>query len=452
MVPRVLVVDRSASTRDTVAELLGDLARDVVWVTRDGAGAQLRAGIAAGSPFDVVILDAEPAPTPSIVRELVTLGGGVRVVLAAAGADAAALAARAGVSDVVARPFNTAELAFRIGRAAAATERADKRRPRKSDVLIGTGPWVKDLYDRIAMVAATDVTVAIFGESGTGKELVARTIHNSSPRHDAPFVVVNCAAIPEPLLEDELFGHVRGAFTDASRDREGLLAAAHTGTLFLDEIGEMPMALQAKVLRVLQSQEFRRIGDDADRRVDVRIITATNRDLDALVAAGNFRQDLYYRINVFPMHLPPLRERPEDIALLVHHFVQKYRAKLGRPIDSVSPAALARFQAYDFPGNVRELENKVHQAMVVCTGTTIEEADIALPQPRVQTVRPDVDRPFRELKQEAIDAFEKRYLTELLRVHQGNLARAARAAGMDRKNLWALVERHGLDRAQFKKP
>ncbi len=452
MSPRVLVVDRNPSARDTVAELLGDVVSEVVWVTREAAGAALRSGITDNQPFDVVLLEADPQPTPAAVRELVTLGGGVRVVLAATGSDGAAAATRAGAADVVAKPFNGAELAFRLGRAAAATDRIDKRRPRKSDVLIGTGPWIKELYDRIAMVAATDVTVAIFGESGTGKELVARTIHNTSPRHDQPFVVVNCAAIPEALLEDELFGHVRGAFTDASRDREGLLAAAHTGTLFLDEIGELPLPLQAKLLRVLQSQEFRRIGDDQDRRVDVRIVTATNRDLDAMVAAGNFRQDLYYRINVFPLHLPPLRERPEDIALLVHHFMQKFRARLGKPIDSMSPAALAQFCAYDFPGNVRELENKVHQAMVMCSSPVIEDADVALPKSRAITNRPDIDRPFREVKQEVIDSFEKRYLTELLRVHHGNLAQAARAAGMDRKNLWSLVERHGLERAQFKKP
>jgi len=449
--PRVLVVDRSSQTRDVIAELLGDVAQEVTWAAREHAHAQLRAGIAAGQPFDVVMLDADPPPTAQYVRELVTQGGGVRVIITAVGPDGHALAARCGATDVVPRPFTAAELAFRVGRSTPSSERADKRRPRKSDVLIGTGAWIKELYDRIAMVAATDVTVALFGESGTGKELVARTIHNSSPRHDAPFVVVNCAAIPEALLEDELFGHVRGAFTDATRDRDGLLVAAHTGTLFLDEIGELPLPLQAKVLRVLQSQEFRRLGDDQDRRVDVRIITATNRDLDQMVARGNFRQDLYYRINVFPMRLPPLRERPEDIALLVHHFVNKYRGRLGKPIDGVSATALVRFAEYDFPGNVRELENKVHQAMVVAAGPLIEDHDVALPSARGAAAAIDVGRPFREVKQATIDAFEKAYLTELLRVHQGNLAQAARAAGMDRKNLWALVERHGLDRARFKK-
>jgi DNA-binding NtrC family response regulator len=450
MPPRVLVVDKSSSTRDVIADLLGEHASDVVWSPRDAALAALRS-----QPFDVIVLDGDPAPTLSYVRELAAAGGGLRVVLVAGGTEGIALATRCGAADVVGRPFQAAELAFRVGRIAtpAAERDSSKRRPRKSDVLIGSGPWIKELYERIAMVAATDVTVAIFGESGTGKELVARTIHNSSPRHDAPFVVVNCAAIPETLLEDELFGHVRGAFTDATRDREGLLAAADTGTLFLDEIGELPLPLQAKLLRVLQSHEFRRIGDDQDRQVDVRIITATNRDLDQLVARGSFRQDLYYRINVFPMHLPALRERPEDIALLVHHFVQKYRARLGKPIDGVSAAGLARLAAYEFPGNVRELENKIHQAMVVANGSTIEEDDIALPPATQATsLHADVTRPFRELKQETIDAFERAYLTELLRVHRGNLAQSARAAGMDRKNLWALVERHGLDRARFKKP
>jgi two-component system response regulator GlrR len=449
---RVLVADRSAAMRDQLAELLGELVSEVVWAPRDQALDELRAAVAAGPAFDVVVLEADPGLTAAAVRELAAAGGNARVVLVAAGGDGIAVAARCGAADVVMRPFSAAELAFRIGRVPAGDIRGDKRRPRKTDIIIGTGGWIKELYDRIAMVAATDVTVAIFGESGTGKELVARTIHTSSPRHDAPFVVVNCAAIPEALLEDELFGHVRGAFTDATRDREGLLAAAHTGTLFLDEIGELPLPLQGKLLRVLQSQEFRRIGDDQDRRVDVRIVTATNRDLDQLVARGSFRQDLYYRINVFPMHMPPLRDRPEDIALLVHHFISKYRGRLGKPIDGITPGALRRFAAYDFPGNVRELENKVHQAMVVAEGPQLTEADVALPAGRIAGGRPDITRPFRELKQEAIDGFERSYLTELLREHRGNLARAARAAGMDRKNLWTLVVRHGLDREQFKKP
>jgi DNA-binding NtrC family response regulator len=450
--PRVLVVDKTTATRDQLAELLGGLVSEVAWATRDAAPDRLRAAMSTGQPFDVVVLEADPGLGAATVRELAASGGNARVVVIGNGAEAIAVAARSGASDFVLRPFSAAELAFRIGRVPGGDARGDKRRPRKTDIIIGTGGWIKELYDRIAMVAATDVTVAIFGESGTGKELVARTIHSSSPRHDAPFVVVNCAAIPEALLEDELFGHVRGAFTDATRDREGLVAAAHTGTLFLDEIGELPLLLQGKLLRVLQSQELRRIGDDQDRRVDVRIVTATNRDLDQLVARGSFRQDLYYRINVFPMHMPPLRERPEDVALLVHHFISKYRDRLGKPIEGIAPGALRRFASYDFPGNVRELENKVHQAMVVAAGPMITEADVALPAGRLGGARPDIARPFRELKQEAIDGFEKAYLTELLRAHRGNLAQAARAASMDRKNLWALAVRHGLDREQFKKP
>jgi DNA-binding NtrC family response regulator len=446
---RILVVDKAA----TLQGALGEIAGDLIASTREAAAERLRAAIADGHAFDAVLIDAEPPPAASYVRELVTAGGGVRIILIAGNPEGIALASRIGASDVVMRPVVAAELAFRIGKLVGPESRENKRRPRKSDVLIGAGAWLKDLYDRISMVAATDVTVAVFGESGTGKELVARTIHNSSPRHDAPFVVVNCAAIPETLLEDELFGHVRGAFTDATRDREGLLAAAHTGTLFLDEIGELPLSLQAKLLRVLQSQEFRRIGDDVDRRVDVRIITATNRDLDQLVANGSFRQDLYYRINVFPLHLPPLRERPDDIALLVHHFVHKYRGRLGRQIDGITPGALVRLAGYPFPGNVRELENKLHQAMVMAAGPLIGEGDLMLPSSSPSSyVRVDVTRPFREVKQETIDAFERSYLTELLRAHRGNLAQAARAAGMDRKNLWALVERHGLDRTRFKKP
>jgi transcriptional regulator with GAF, ATPase, and Fis domain len=318
--------------------------------------------------------------------------------------------------------------------------------------VIGRSPEMAAVYEMIVRAAQTDATVLLRGETGTGKGLLARAIHVNSARRESAFVHVDCTTLPAALVESELFGHERGAYTGADSRVIGKVEAADAGTLFLDEIGELPLPLQGKLLRVLQSQEFRRIGDDQDRRVDVRIVTATNRDLDQLVARGSFRQDLYYRINVFPMHMPPLRDRPEDIALLVHHFISKYRGRLGKAIDGIAPGALRRFAAYEFPGNVRELENKVHQAMVVAEGPLITEADVALPAGRSAGARPDIARPFRELKQEAIDAFEKAYLTELLREHRGNLARAARAAGMDRKNLWTLVVRHGLDREQFKKP
>lgn len=449
MAMRVLVVDKSPRAAGLVGDLLGDQV-EVAHATREAALKQLRAATTSGAAFDVVLLDADPAPSAGLVRDMSATGS--RVILLAGGHDPIGTAMQCGASDVIVRPIVPAELVFRVTRAVPSGD-GGARRPRKSDVLIGSGAWIKEICDRIAMVAATDVTVAIFGESGTGKELVARTIHNSSSRNSAPFVVVNCAAIPEQLLEDELFGHVRGAFTDASRDREGLIAAAHTGTLFLDEIGELPLPLQAKLLRVLQSHEFRRIGEDRDRRVDLRIITATNRDLDQLVAHGKFRQDLYYRINVFPLQLPPLRDRPDDISLLVHHFVQKFRGRLGKVIDGLAPEALVQLRAYQFPGNVRELENKIHQAMVVASGSRLEVSDLTLAPPALTpSTRPDIARPFREVKQEFIDAFERNYLTELLRAHGGNLAAAARAAEMDRKNLWSLVARHGLDRLQFKKP
>jgi transcriptional regulator with GAF, ATPase, and Fis domain len=259
-------------------------------------------------------------------------------------------------------------------------------------------------------------------------------------------VVVNCAAIPENLLEDELFGHVKGAFTDATRDREGLFAAADTGTLFLDEIGEMPLALQVKLLRVLQSQEFRRIGDDHDSKVDVRLITATNRDLEKAVAAGVFRQDLYYRINVFPLHLPPLRERQEDLPLLAHHFLLKHRSKVGKAVEGFAPEALAKLASYDFPGNVRELENKVHHALVMARDEYIRPQDISVGEsgspgaPRI-----DIGRRFRDLKKEVVESFEREYTKEVLRAHRGNLAAASRQAGMDRKNLWALAKKYNID-------
>ncbi len=458
MRPRVLVVDDEPATVDVVRALLEQDGAEVT-AAGDGRDAIARALDATrdGRGFDVVLLDYHLPHVGGgeVIRELGARGVDARVVVMS-GIEPTRIAAetmRLGAFDFVAKPLSRADLRARVERAfrdRRTSARADAgRRPRKSDVIIGTGTWVKQLYERIGMVAATDVTVTIHGASGTGKELVARTIHNLSPRYERPFVVVSCAALPASLLEDELFGHVRGAFTDASRDRDGLIAQADGGTLFLDEIGEMPVHLQAKLLRVLQFHEFRRLGDDHDRQVDIRVIAATNRDLDQLVASGDLRQDLLYRINVFPLSLPPLRDRKDDIPLLAQHFLLLHRGRADRRIEGFTPAAIARLCADDWPGNVRQLENKIQEALVVADGPLIDAGDLDVGDGGGPVL--DLDRPFQELKHAVIDRFERDYLTALLTHHGGNLAAAARRAGMDRKNLWALTRKHGLDLGRFRK-
>ncbi len=364
-------------------------------------------------------------------------------------------AIRFGAMDVLAAPANDAELRIAMDRAFRDWEwdqgLRQGRRPRKSDVIIGSGKWLTNLFAQMSMVAKTDTTVCLSGESGTGKELVARTIHHLSDRCGKPFVVLNCAAIPETLMEDELFGHVRGAFTNATKDREGMFAAANTGTMFLDEIGEMPLNLQAKLLRVLQTHEFRRVGEDVDTTVDFRLVTATNRNLEEMVAQGTFREDLYYRISVFPVTLPPLRSRMQDIPLLAFHFLQKLRKRLGKNVNSFSQSAMDCLQQYSYPGNVRELENIVHRAMVLATTETIEADCLRMlgGSPPVQDT--DLSKPFRELKSAVIANFEYNYLRALLLAHNGNVAAAGRCAGMDRKNLWGLCRKHSIDANQFRK-
>ena len=448
---RVLVVDDEPSTVDIVrAHLEGELAE--VAAAGDGVTAvtAARAARDAGQPFDVVLLDFHLPHTSGreVATQLAAAGVDARLVIMS-GQDpvpVAVEAMRLGAFDFVAKPLSRVDLRARVERAfrdRGGGRDGGARRPRKSDVIIGAGPWLTQLYERLGMVAATDVTVTIAGESGTGKELVARTIHSLSPRFERPFVVVSCAALPESLLEDELFGHVRGAFTDANRDREGLLAMADGGTLFLDEVGELPLAVQAKLLRVLQFREYRRLGDDRDRQVDIRIIAATHRDLGAMVAAGRFREDLMYRINVFPLELPPLRDRAGDIPLLAQHFVLLHRGRVDKRVDGITAGALARLCAEPWPGNVRQLENKIQEAMVVADGPLITEADLDLGRGGAAATV-DLTRPFQAQKREVIDRFERQYLRALVEAHQGNLAAAARQAGMDRKNLWLLLRKHGL--------
>ena len=294
--------------------------------------------------------------------------------------------------------------------------------------------------DLVRRAAPADSPVLIRGESGTGKELLALAVHAQSPRHSKPLVVVNCSAIPETLLESQLFGHRRGAFTDAREDRVGLFQAAEGGTLFLDEIGDMPFGLQAKLLRVLQQKEVHPLGAQAPVRIDVRIVAATHRDLEQLVEQGRFRQDLYYRLNVIAVHVPPLRERPEDIAPLIAHFLAKHGRRLERPGCTLSTEAMARLRGHSWPGNVRELENVIERALVLGRGQAIDVED--LPEPLVGRSGPRVESA--EEVRMLVDV-ERDQIIKALRATRGNKTAAARFLGLDRKTLYRKIEAHGIE-------
>jgi transcriptional regulator with PAS, ATPase and Fis domain len=310
--------------------------------------------------------------------------------------------------------------------------------------LVGLSDALVDVYRIVDRVADTTCTILITGESGTGKELVARAVHKSSPRSEAPFVAVNCGAIPEALLESELFGHARGAFTGAHQAKPGRIAMAQGGTLFLDEIGEMPMALQVKLLRILQSREYSPVGDNRVLKADVRIVAATNVNLENAVQAGTFREDLYYRLNVIHVAVPALRERPEDVPLLVHHFLARAKEKLGRTqVTSVSRAAAQLLAEYHWPGNVRELENTIERAVLLCNGDQIEPKD--LPQrvlglgaeKRISPRLPDTGLDLRN----AVETFENQLIRQALERTKWNKKQAAGLLGLNRTTLVEMLKR-----------
>ncbi len=316
------------------------------------------------------------------------------------------------------------------------------------DALIGQSTAMQTLYTTLDRVARSDATVLIQGENGTGKELVARAIHDGSARAARPFVITNCSAFNDNLLDSELFGHKRGAFTGAVSDKPGLFEIADTGTFFLDEIGDMSPALQVKVLRVIQEGTFNPVGDTETRRVDVRLIAATNRDLRAMVAAGQFREDLYYRIHVINLVLPPLRERAGDIALLVDHFLARHR--LGGRDKHVTEACAARLAAYPWPGNVRELENEIERAVVLSGDDPVIDQDLLSPRIRLHgadsapAIAPLDDRSLPQ----ALELLERRMIVDALKRHHGNKTRAAAELKVSRRNLIRLVQKYALDDAR----
>ncbi len=310
--------------------------------------------------------------------------------------------------------------------------------------IVARSEKMKRVLEMVTQIAGTESTVYIHGESGTGKELIAKAIHLASERKDKPFVPINCAALPEPLMESELFGHEKGAFTGAVRSTKGLFTQAHGGTLFLDEIGDMPLSIQAKLLRALQERQFYPVGSEKPVAVDVRVIVATQKDLESHVKQGLFREDLFYRIHVIPIKLPPLRERKEDIPPLVEHFLNRFSQRMKKEVKGFMPQAMQRLMLYEWPGNVRELENTVEYAVAMTQRDVITEELILQPN---GVVSEESLRPLKEAK----DAYERGYLIHLLEICSGNVSKAAKLAGKYRADFYDLLKKHHLKSEDFKK-
>ena len=386
------------------------------------------------------------------------------VMITAHGSEKIAVEAmKLGADDYVPKPFDNDEIRLVVRRALERTRlsrenrllRARIERDFSFDNLIGSGPAMRRVFEMIQKVAETDLTVLIRGASGTGKELVAQALHQHSPRKSRPFVAVNCAAISRELVESELFGHEKGAFTGADARRAGRFEAADGGTVFLDEIGDMARETQAKVLRVLQERSLERVGGTQPIEVDVRVVAATHRDLEAEVKAGRFREDLYYRLKVVELDLPPLRERTEDIPALAQRFLEQVAERLGREKKGLSAQAMARLIRHPWPGNVRELRNAIEQAAVLAAGESIEESDLNLSgdlDGEPGQIRGHGDASFGEAKRRVIEEFERSFLLRSLRENDGNISRTAEAIGMVRQSLQQKIRELELRDEDWKKP
>ncbi len=391
------------------------------------------------------VVRAAKAADPSVIVIMTT---------AFATLESAVEAMKLGAYDYLTKPYTADQLRVVINRALTQRRLLEENHQLRQQLqqtyrfenIIGRSLAMTEVYEVIKKVASSEANILILGESGTGKELIARCLHANSRRAEKPFIPVDLASLPENLLESELFGHERGAFTGAHATRAGLFEAAQGGTVFLDEIGELSPNLQAKLLRVLQERQVRRVGGNRVIEVDVRVISATNRDLDAAVAKGAFREDLYYRLNVISIPLPPLRERKGDVPLIASHYLQKYAAASGKEIHGIAPAALDLLEAYHWPGNVRELQNVIER------GAVLTDADQIRPQDMPDHLRahpPPEAPPPKGLPPQAAQApwarrLQRAYLQDLLRRHGGNISQAAKAAGVDRKTIHRLLKRHNL--------
>ena len=472
-IAQILVVDDEQNIRTLLEAVLASAGYRVVSAV---GGEEALARLAETDP-DVALVDLRMPGMDglTLLEHLLQLAPALPVLmLTAHGTIAHAVTAmQKGACDFLPKPFDSIDLLARIAKAlevqrlkreVARLQTLVQERAHFASIVTGNAK-MRQVLRQIAQVAPTDATVCVYGESGTGKELVARGLHLASRRATGPFVAINCGAIPEGLLENELFGHVQGAFTGAERAKRGLLQQAHGGTLLLDEVGELPAALQVKLLRVLQEREFYAVGAEQPTTVDLRLVAVTNRDLGQAVAAGTFRADLYYRLHVIPVVLPPLRERRDDIPLLAQHFLQRYSQALDKAVQGLTPPALQRLLAYPWPGNVRELANVLERTVILATRPLITPELLLLEdRPEIPALVPappppctrhqngaDVrPRPGLETLEQARAACEQSYLAHVLTATHGAVSRAAVLAGIHRGRFYKLLQKHALDPEAFR--
>jgi DNA-binding NtrC family response regulator len=457
---RILIVDDDEKIRRSLVDLLtGDGYR--VLAVEDGQAAidAVRTG-----DWDIVLLDLKLPGLDGIevLRRIKEINQGIEAVMITgySTVENAVAAMKAGAADYVVKPFAPDEIRIRLQsileKRAIAAENIYLRRELderyRFDNIIGKSESMQEIFRLVEKVAPTDSTILIRGQSGTGKELIARSVHQHSLRRDRKFIAVDCGALPETLLESELFGHVKGSFTGAVVTKSGLLEVANGGTFFLDEVGDLSSGIQAKLLRVLQEKEFRQVGGVKSIRVDVRLVAATNQDLELMIKEGKFREDLFYRINIVPIRLPPLKERREDIPLLVDHFLAVYNEKRNKNIKGFSPEALGVLMEYGWPGNVRELENIIDRMVIMSDGETIEveHVPIHIIGNRVcfSITAARTGAELKEMKKririQAVENVEKAFLIEALNRNQWNVSKAARDVGMQRQNFQAMMRKYNI--------
>ena len=452
MADRILVVEDEAAMRKSIGIMLR---REGYLVTEVASGADAMAQ-AHEERFDLVVTDLRLGPVSGldVLRDVKSTQPEIElIVVTAYGTIPTAVEAiKLGAFDFVTKPFQVEELLLRVRNALQRRRltqeidrlRVEVRSASGVDTIVGTSPSITEVRAAISRFAQIDSTVLITGESGTGKELAARALHAGSARAREPFVAVSCATLPDQLLESELFGHVKGAFTGAVAGRKGLIEEAAGGTFFLDEIGEAPPAVQAKLLRVLEEHSIRRLGDNRSFPVDVRVVAATNRDLPHAVRDRSFRGDLFYRLNVIRIHLPTLRDRPADIPMLAEHVLKRHAGRLGRYITGFTPAALTRLGEYDFPGNVRELSNVVEQAAALAAGPLVDVADLHPWPPSVPDGTAPAAPGSAPSAPQRLAQLEQVLILDRIRARAGNLALVAEDLGISRTTLWRRMKEYQL--------